>query len=299
MGLDKQYVLAQQQAADPEDHKSSVDVATTGSLPAYARVDNVITASAPGALPSIDGEPLSVDDSLLLWHGADGEDNGIYLVTQLGDGGTPFILTRRPDADRDEYVTAGMTFRVMKGSVYGGGSGTLFVLQTPDPIVLNTTELTFGAEVSGGGPTEFMGINLDVSPITQGMAVMMAYGGPPYGVLPSTTWGPSQIDVNGLGFVNEPLIAPAAPGRIIYKGTVIIPTALQQPAPTFDVGDVIFLSFLPGTLRNVHPLATVPPDPNGQWQIEVGTIISLAGPPGSDAEMLINVKLPIKTEPTP
>jgi hypothetical protein len=66
-------------------------------------------------------------------------DNGIWVVTQLGSVGLPFILDRRGDANTDDLVTSEFNIRVEEG-VYAGRD--LFLL-TPNPIVLNTTELVF------------------------------------------------------------------------------------------------------------------------------------------------------------
>ena len=140
MGLDKNYVQTRVVAADFEDNKSSVRFATTGALPSYNRSGNVITATANGALPSHDGVSPVEGDDLLFWHGASDTDNGIYTITQLGDGASPFILTRRGDADTDEFVTSGMRVPIEEGTLY---AGLVFSLVTVNPITLNTTGLSF------------------------------------------------------------------------------------------------------------------------------------------------------------
>ena len=121
------------------DYKNARLVASVAALPAYTRVDNVITANANGALPAINGVALAVNDSFLFRNGAAGADNGLWDVTQLGDGGTPYILTRSADADTDAEVTSGMQVPILQGTF----AGRVFYLATPDPIVLNTTTLTF------------------------------------------------------------------------------------------------------------------------------------------------------------
>ena len=149
MGVRKAVLDKVITSADPLDGKSSVRLATTQALPAYTRVGNVITANANGALPAIDGEVMAVGESLLLKDGASGVDNGIYVVTQLGSGGTPFILTRRDDADTTELVNSGLNTIVEEGAQHGG-QGKRFVLITPNPITLNVTALEF-QEAAGGG----------------------------------------------------------------------------------------------------------------------------------------------------
>lgn len=151
MGIDKRFLDRQIAAADPADHKSSVRFVVTGALPAYTRVGNVITANANGAFPSPqDGVTPVVGNSLLLESvgSASDVDNGIYTITQFGSGGTPFILTRRTDADADDLVNSGMSFRVEEGTLY---AGVEFVLTTANPIVLNTTAIVFEPVVSSSG----------------------------------------------------------------------------------------------------------------------------------------------------
>jgi hypothetical protein len=142
----KNYVDAA--AAGARDVKDSVRAATTGvGLAAYSRTGSVLTASANGALAAIDGVTLIAGDRLLVKDGAANADNGIYTVTQVGTGGTPWILTRATDADTSAEVTAGLFVFVEEGTS-NGDSGWL--LTTNNPITLNTTGLTF-TQVSGLG----------------------------------------------------------------------------------------------------------------------------------------------------
>lgn len=133
-------------ASSVVDWKVSVRAATSGALPANTRTGNVLTASANGALPAQDGVTLAVGDRLLVQNEATGANNGIYVVTQVGSGSLPWILTRASDADADAEVTAGMAIPVSEGSTY---ADTIRILTTNDPITLNTTALTFAA--FGGG----------------------------------------------------------------------------------------------------------------------------------------------------
>jgi hypothetical protein len=149
MGVRKAILDKEILAADPEDHKSSVRCVTTIPLAAYTRIGNVITANANGALGPQDGLAMVQGNSLLLVTGASATDNGIYVVTQLGSGGAPFILTRRGDSDTNQFVNSGMRCGIEEGVEFGG-RGVEFVLVTPNPIVLNTTALDF-REVDTGG----------------------------------------------------------------------------------------------------------------------------------------------------
>jgi hypothetical protein len=129
------------------DTKASVRVKTSTSLPSYSRVVNVITASANGALPTIDDVTLVATDRVLLDVGTSGSDNGIYVVTSVGSAGSKWVLTRSSDANTSAYVTTGMYVFVSEGTESANAG---FSLITPDPIVLNTTSLTF-TQFNGAG----------------------------------------------------------------------------------------------------------------------------------------------------
>lgn len=117
-----------------------VRVATTAALATNTRSGNVLTASANGALASQDGVSLAVGDRILVWAEATGANNGIYDVTSLGSGGTPWVLTRSTDADASRKLVPGCEVRVSEGTVYADQK---FVLTTNATITLNTTSLTF------------------------------------------------------------------------------------------------------------------------------------------------------------
>jgi hypothetical protein len=129
------------------DVKASVRVATTAALASNTRSGNILTASANGALASIDGVSLSVSDRLLVKNEATGANNGIYTVTSLGSGGTPWTMTRATDADSSTEVTPGLFVFAEEGTTNGD---TGWVLTTNQTVTLNTTALTF-TQFSGAG----------------------------------------------------------------------------------------------------------------------------------------------------
>lgn len=121
-------------------YKEPVRVATAGALPAYTRTGNVITAAAPGALAAVDGVVLVAGEDFLLKNGASGVDNGPYAVTFAGDGGNPFILTRRYDANTTGMLLGGALIPVAEGTA---NADQIFILATNDPITINTTAQTW------------------------------------------------------------------------------------------------------------------------------------------------------------
>lgn len=148
-GATKRYVDA---VASGLDLKASVVAATTGALPAVtynngtAGLGATLTANANGAIPAQDGVTLVLNDRLLVKDQATQLENGIYELTQIGDAGTPFILTRTTDFDEnpnsqgfDEITDGAFTF-VEQGTVNAGKG---YVQITDDPITIGTTSIVW------------------------------------------------------------------------------------------------------------------------------------------------------------
>ena len=127
------------------DAKQSVRLATAGALNAYtaagAGVGKTLTQNAP-AIENIDGVALVAGNRVLVNDvgTATAADRGIYTVTTVGTGAVAQVLTRAVDADGNAEMTSGIHVRVEEGTVYGGGH---FVLSTANPIVVDTTALSF------------------------------------------------------------------------------------------------------------------------------------------------------------
>lgn len=126
--------------------------ATTAALPAYTGSAGVLTATSNGALTAQDGVTLVANDALLVRNETGGNEkwNGLYTVTQIGDGSHPFILTRRSDANTSAEVTPGMMVRV--GNEGTANKNTMWWLAITGPVTLNTTALTFTQFGAAGGP---------------------------------------------------------------------------------------------------------------------------------------------------
>lgn len=144
----KQYVDSA--VAGISDPKDAARVATIAALPAstydngVSGVGATLTADANGALPAIDSVGLAVGNRILVKDQGLALENGIYVVTDLGDAGNPWILTRSDDADNSgdasSAVTQGMFVPVAEGSTNGSLG---FILTTPDPIALGVDALNF------------------------------------------------------------------------------------------------------------------------------------------------------------
>lgn len=134
------------------DWKNSVRLATAAALSAHTGGGtNTLTASANIAL-TVDGIAPAVNDRILVKDeaGAAAREHGLYVVVDTGlagGGGRPWIITRVVDADESADVNSQLTVRVSEGAA---NAQTQWTLTTLDPIVLNTTLLTF-TQTAGAG----------------------------------------------------------------------------------------------------------------------------------------------------
>lgn len=180
--------------------KPAAAYATTGALPAntYANgssgVGATLTGTSNGALAAIDGQTPAAGDVVLVKNEATASHNGLYTVTQLGDGTHPYILTRHADMDVSAEFGGGL-IAVENGTTNGGA---LFLCTTNAPTVGTTaisftelnkaTDLQAGTGITISGNTISVATNyaggssiVTVGTITagtwQGTAVGIAYGG--------------------------------------------------------------------------------------------------------------------------
>jgi len=153
--VNKAYVDALAQGIDI---RASCRLATTTALPSHGAISgNTITASGNGLL-SIDGVTTVDGDRILVKNEGGGThlENGIYVVTDKGSAGTPYVLTRSSDADIDAEVTSGIFTFIEEGTI---NADTGWVLSTNNPITLNTTALTFTQFSGAGSITAGSGLN--------------------------------------------------------------------------------------------------------------------------------------------
>lgn len=144
--VNKQYADA---IASGIHFHEAVALATTAALPANtynngtSGVGATLTGNANGAL-SIDSTLTIVAERILVKNEAAGEHNGVYVVTQVGSAGTPYILTRSTDMDTVgtgvDQIDEGDFFLVTSGTV---NLNTAWVQQTAPPITVGTTAIVF------------------------------------------------------------------------------------------------------------------------------------------------------------
>ena len=121
------------------DIKASVIAASTGNIAGtYNSTAKTITKASNGAI-SIDGQSLSLNARVLLKDQSSASRNGIYTVTTVGNGSTPYVLTRASDFDATSEIGAGSFAYVETGTANAGKS---FVQSVQDP-VLDSDALNF------------------------------------------------------------------------------------------------------------------------------------------------------------
>ena len=132
------------------NYHQPVNYASTTTLPTYvynngaSGVGATITAVANGALSLGGGSPTATQ-RVLVKNEVSGNAayNGIYVVTQAGTTLLPFILTRATDYDTSgsgtNEIDQGDYVLVISGTL----ASTAWVQQTPLPITVGTTALTF------------------------------------------------------------------------------------------------------------------------------------------------------------
>ena len=144
--VNKQYADA---IASGIHFHEAVALATTAALPANtynngtSGVGATLTANANGAL-SIDSTLTIAAERVLVKNEVAGANNGVYVVTQVGSAGTPYILTRATDFDSVgtgvDQIDEGDFFLVTSGVA---NLNTAWVQQTAPPITIGTTPIVF------------------------------------------------------------------------------------------------------------------------------------------------------------
>jgi hypothetical protein len=143
-------------------------LATTAALPANTYnngafgVGATLTANANGAL-SVDSTLTVAGNRILVKNEAAPANNGVYVVTQVGSAGTPYILTRATDFNTPgtgiNQINAGDFFLITAGTA---NANTSWVQQTPLPITVGITSIVF--QQFGVGITYSAGTGLTESP---------------------------------------------------------------------------------------------------------------------------------------
>lgn len=154
--------------------KPTADIAATAALPAntYANgtsgIGATLTGNSNGALTAQDGETPTVGLIYLVMGEVAGSHNGEYVLTQVGDGSHPYILTRHVDMDESAEF-GGALVAIRSGTAR---SGRLYLCSTAAPTV-GTTTISFA--YINSPVTYTAGNGIDIT--TFAISVRLATGG--------------------------------------------------------------------------------------------------------------------------
>jgi hypothetical protein len=122
--------------------KQECNLGTAAALPAntYSGTPNfTLTATANGAL-SVDGSVVTATQRILVKDEVTTTNNGIYVVTTVGDGSNPYVLTRATDYDTSAKISSGDVTYVATGST---NAEIHFVMTNESFATLDTDAITW------------------------------------------------------------------------------------------------------------------------------------------------------------
>jgi hypothetical protein len=201
----KQYVdeVAQGLKAAP-----AVEVATTANLTATysngtAGVGATLTATSNGAFPAIDG--VTVDSTavglngVLVKNQTNAAQNGRYNLTQVGNGSTPWVLTRCGVCDQASEIPGSYVF--VKGGTTQANTGWVAYVADPDTFVVGTNNITYFQFSGVGTFTAGTGLTLTGTQFSVNAAQTQITS---VGTLTGGTWNASVIagQYGGTGVAN-------------------------------------------------------------------------------------------------
>ena len=141
---------------------------TNGSFTQPAIINSgvgaTLTNAGAQAALQIDGINLATTNRVMVRLQTNGEENGVYTVTTVGDGSTNWVLTRATDSDRvnpadPNGVGTGDYYFTREGLLNAGDSHVLTT--EPNTMIIGYTTLTY-TQFSGG--VDYVGgTNIDVT----------------------------------------------------------------------------------------------------------------------------------------
>lgn len=131
----------------PVKYEAPAPLTATYNQPGGPGVGVGATLTNAGTLAAFapDGPTAAPGDRVLIYNQTNAFENGIYTVTTVGDGSTPWVLTRATDADTYALKSTtslgeGDAFFVTSGNT---GAGETYVCNTSGVITFGTTNITF------------------------------------------------------------------------------------------------------------------------------------------------------------
>jgi Chaperone of endosialidase len=146
----------------------AVEVATTANLTATydngtAGVGSTLTATSNGAFPTIDDITVSSttpgQNGILVKNQSTAAQNGRYNLTQVGDGSTPWILTRCGVCDQASEIPGSYVF--VKAGTTQASTGWVAYVVDPATYTVGTDSITYFQFSGAGTYTAGTGLSLN------------------------------------------------------------------------------------------------------------------------------------------
>jgi hypothetical protein len=201
----KQYVdeVAQGLKAAP-----AVEVATTANLTATysngtAGVGATLTSTSNGAFPIIDGITVSStatgQNGVLVKNQTNAAHNGRYNLTQVGNGSTPWVLTRCGVCDEASEIPGSYVF--VKAGTAQSSTGWVAYVANPSTYVVGTDSIAYFQFSGAGTFTAGTGLTLTGTTFSVNASQTQVTA---VGTLTSGAWNASVIDgqYGGTGVAN-------------------------------------------------------------------------------------------------
>lgn len=277
------------------DVKASVVVATTAALAACTYNNGssgdgaTLTGNASGALANIDDVGLSAGDRLLVKDQADASQNGVYVVTRVGDGGAAFILTRADDFNASSEFVGSPFFFVESGTDNGAHGFVSSMVNAP---TLGSTDLDF-YQFSAPGEDAVAGNGLSMS----GNILSVGVDGS------SIEINSDALRVKALGITNAMLGGSIANAKLsnstVSYGGVQLALGASDATPAFDLSDATSYptSSLVGTITNAQLAGSIANGKLANSTVSYGGVqLSLGGADATPAfDLQDATSLPVAT----
>jgi hypothetical protein len=246
-----------------------------------AGVGATLTASSNGAA-SIDGVSLALNDRVLFKNQTNTFENGIYTVTQVGDGSNPAIYTRALDYDEPSDIDPGDMVPVIQGTE---NASTLW-LETDvvttigtDPIVFIQFGVAANNIVTITGSQTITGQKTFVAPILGSASATSISFTSTSGIIGTTTNDNAAAGSVGEIISSEILIGSAVSATSNNPTNV---TSISLTPGDWDVFGTVWTSMPGATTTNLSTWisttsATSPTAPNAGKRILCGQVAVAAG----------------------
>ena len=194
-----------------------------------------------------DGPTASPGDRILVYNQTNAFENGVYTVTTVGNGSTPWVLTRASDADTygvksPTALGGGDAFFVTSGNT---GAGETYVCNNAGTITFGTTGITFAqiasAQVySAGAGLTLSNLVFSITPVGTagtygGAASVPVFTTNAYGQITGVT--PTAIAISGAAVSGNIAGSAGSVANALTAGTYLTATGTfdGSVARTFSV----------------------------------------------------------------